>query len=159
MKDFPFKKHNETRAVHTGTYCIHSTAICWNSQEIRSQCASSWEFIVGSRPANTSEVLLFFLKWGQEALSLSDHRNWVIQAGLSNVARHRNLMHSRAHKHVDQTGLINPDYTSTQLLNIHAVFHLFPFTKPPAHRANMVLIKLTSFSTPHFLKTCFIIFQ
>lgn len=106
-----------------------------------------------------NEVLLFFLKRGQEALSLSDHRNLAIQAGLSNVARHHNLMHSRAHKHVDQTRLINPDYSSIQLLNIHAVFHLFPFTKPPAHQANLVLIKLTSFSTPHFLKPSFIIFQ
>ncbi|CAB1455612.1 unnamed protein product [Pleuronectes platessa] len=69
--------------------------------------------------------------------------NLAIQAGLSNVARHHNPMHSRAHKHVDQTRLINPDYSSTQLLNIYAVFHLFPFTKPPAHQDNMVLIKLT----------------
>lgn len=106
-----------------------------------------------------SEVLLFFLKRGQEALSLSDHRNLAIQAGLSNVARHHNLMHSRAHKHVDQAGLINPDYSSTKLLNIHAVFHLFPFTKPPAYQANMVLIKLTSLSTPHFLKPSFFFLQ
>lgn len=107
-----------------------------------------------------SEALLFFsLQQSKEVLSLSDHRNWAIQTGLSNVALHRNLMHSRAHKHVDQTGLINPDYSSTQLLNIHTVFHLFPFTKPPAHQTNMVLIKLTSFSAPQFLQPCFIIFQ
>lgn len=42
-----------------------------------------------------------------------------------------------------QKGIINPDYSSTRLLNIHTVFHLFPFTQPPAHRANMVAITLT----------------
>lgn len=42
-----------------------------------------------------------------------------------------------------QKGLINPDYSSTRLLNIHTVFHLFPFTQPPAHQANMVAITLT----------------
>ncbi|CAJ1068516.1 unnamed protein product, partial [Xyrichtys novacula] len=89
---------------------------------------------------------------------MSDRRNLAIQDGSSNVARHHNLIHSRAHKHVDQTGLINPDCSSTRLLNIHTVFHLFPFTKPPAHPANVVLIKLTSFSTPHFLEQSFIIF-
>lgn len=87
----------------------------------------------------------FFLKRGHEALSLSGHRNLAIQAGRSNVARHHNLTHSRAHKHVDQTGLINPDY-STLLLNIQSGFHLFPFSKPPALLANMVLIRPTSFS-------------
>lgn len=42
-----------------------------------------------------------------------------------------------------QKGIINPDYFSTRLLNIHTVFHLFPFTQPPAHQANMVAIMLT----------------
>lgn len=42
-----------------------------------------------------------------------------------------------------QKGIINPDYSSTRLLNIHTVFHLFPFTQPPAHQANMVAIMLT----------------
>lgn len=106
----------------------------------------------------------FFLKWGQEALSLSDHRNWAILDSLSNVACYHNLMHSRAHKHVDQTRLINPDYSSTQLLNIHTVFHLFLLPNHLPHQANMVLIKLTLLSAPHcqshaslFLSKCSVI--
>lgn len=42
-----------------------------------------------------------------------------------------------------QKGIISPDYSSTRLLNLHTVFHLFPFTQPPAHQANMVAIMLT----------------
>lgn len=104
----------------------------------------SREFIVKIRPANMNGFCwVFFLNRGHEAPSLTGHRNWAIQAGVFNVAPHHNPMHSRAHKHVDQKGIINPVYSSTRLLNIHTVFHLFPFNKPPAHQANMVAIKLT----------------
>lgn len=72
---------------------------------------------------------LFFFWIGdmKEAPSLSDHRNWAIQAGPFNVVSRHNLMHSRAHKHVDPKGNHQSRLFQHPALKHPHCFSLVPF--------------------------------
>ena len=82
-----------------------------------------------------SELNIFFLSFirsfwnrGKKLCRRLTTGIWPSSAVLSHVVHHHNLMHSEVHKHVDQTRLINPDYSGTHL----TVFHLFQQTTCPS---------------------------
>lgn len=128
---------NLKASCELGVYC-HNKA-----------CKHEWGFA----------LFFFFLNRGHKAPSLSDHRNWAIQSGPFNVGCRHNLMHSRAHKHVDPKGNHQSRLFQNPALKHPNCFSLVPFHPTTCPSGQYGCYYADIVKETHFLKACLCFFQ